>query len=291
MSNRRFGWHSGSVHCFDLIVNNDMTIAGSLTFGDASTDTLTVNGSAVFNSDVTMTFAGTENLEITQAAMTENLKAVNVAVAVTDATHGARQGAIYIAMDRAVALTGWDGNPDCGFKIQVNNRVDCSTNGGVRAMDAQARARENCGWVKSFELNARVDSGKTVAALCGAHIRAEQYGTVSDQTCGLDIELSPEGASATVEAGIIIRNSDASTATASTAGIYFGKSGTNAGFDYLLDNSAADSCNVAVMRLYDDGTVCNDTNGTGVATTAGYITVVVGSATRYIWLADAAPTA
>ena len=249
---RRFGWHSGSVECYSLAVASGMTLTNNY--------------------------------------MTENLKGLNMAAQVSDATHGARQGVIYISLDRYTALTSWDGNPDCGFKVQVNNRVNCLTNGGVRALDILARARENCAWVKTAEINGRVDAGKTISALCPVHVRAEQYGTVSDQTCAMDLEISPEGPSATVEAGLIIRNSDASTSTAATAAIYCSKSGTNIGFDYLLDNSAADSCNTAVMRLFDDGTVCNDTNATGAATPAGYITVVVGSATRYIYLSSTAPT-
>jgi hypothetical protein len=50
MANRRFGWHSGSLTCRDAAINNDLTIEGDLsiegdmTFGDASTDTLSIEG-------------------------------------------------------------------------------------------------------------------------------------------------------------------------------------------------------------------------------------------------------
>jgi len=44
MANRRFGWHSGSLTCRDATINNDLTIEGDMTFGDASTDSLTVSG-------------------------------------------------------------------------------------------------------------------------------------------------------------------------------------------------------------------------------------------------------
>jgi hypothetical protein len=57
MANRRFGWHSGSVTCRDITVAGDLTIAGSMNFGDASTDTLTVNGAATFNVATTMSAA------------------------------------------------------------------------------------------------------------------------------------------------------------------------------------------------------------------------------------------
>lgn len=44
MVNRRFGFHSGSLECYNITVANAMTINGNLSFGDASTDVLTVNG-------------------------------------------------------------------------------------------------------------------------------------------------------------------------------------------------------------------------------------------------------
>lgn len=52
MVNRRFGWHSGSVNCYDLTVDNDLSISGDLSFGDAATDTLTVSGKLDCNGNV-----------------------------------------------------------------------------------------------------------------------------------------------------------------------------------------------------------------------------------------------
>jgi len=52
MANRRWGFHSGKLTCYDLQVDNDMTISGDLTFGDASTDTLTVAGKLDANGNV-----------------------------------------------------------------------------------------------------------------------------------------------------------------------------------------------------------------------------------------------
>lgn len=52
MANKRYGWHNGKVTCNDLEVNNDITIEGDLSFGDASTDTLTVTGKLDCNGNV-----------------------------------------------------------------------------------------------------------------------------------------------------------------------------------------------------------------------------------------------
>jgi len=77
MANRRFGWHSGALTCRDLIINNDITISGDMTFGDASADSLTVTGTSTFNADVTfnddvtMTWASDdEDLVITKSDST-----------------------------------------------------------------------------------------------------------------------------------------------------------------------------------------------------------------------------
>ena len=43
-TSRKFGWRSGVVTCRDAIINNDMTINGDLTFGDASVDTFVLKG-------------------------------------------------------------------------------------------------------------------------------------------------------------------------------------------------------------------------------------------------------
>ena len=44
MANRKFGWHSGTMTARDIVCENDLTISGSMEFGDASVDTLTVSG-------------------------------------------------------------------------------------------------------------------------------------------------------------------------------------------------------------------------------------------------------
>ena len=61
MANRRFGWHSGTLKCKDIIVENDLSITGDLSFGDASTDTLTVTG--------TLAVTGTESVATGIAAV------------------------------------------------------------------------------------------------------------------------------------------------------------------------------------------------------------------------------
>ena len=53
MTNHRWGFHHGTLSCRDLVLDNDITISGDMTFGDASADTLTVTGTATFGAATT----------------------------------------------------------------------------------------------------------------------------------------------------------------------------------------------------------------------------------------------
>jgi hypothetical protein len=157
-------------------------------------------------------------------------------------TKGYRQGAGQITVDRAAGqefAVGWDGNPDAGLKIIVNNRannLDGATRiGGVRALDIQARNRgTNLSWVKTMELNARNDSGKNVSELHGLHVRAENYGNVYTDVRALDVELSDENTTQAQERmGIIIRSTDLSGMSAVDEAIKVSHTSTN-GFAQLF---------------------------------------------------------
>lgn len=51
---RKWGFHSGKLTCKEIEVDGNFTVEGNFTFGDAATDTLTVNGAATFNADSTI---------------------------------------------------------------------------------------------------------------------------------------------------------------------------------------------------------------------------------------------
>lgn len=258
--------------------------------------------------NVTPVFSqGTSSLEIkttTDVGKIMNLEgyldgttypAVEIDCDTNSTTTGCRGGALFIELDRPTTniLASWDGNPDTGLKMTINNRANNTTSsGGTRAIDAYARNRgAGHAWVNGMLLNARNDSGCECPEVISAKFQVENYGTIATTAIGVDINMLNEGAVATDETALRIRNTNASLATACVSAIQVTKGATNLGFDYVIDTSGADAINTAVMRLYDDGTVCNDTNATGSQTMAGYLTVVVGSATRYIWLASNAPTA
>src|SRR3990167_8143489 len=146
----------------------------------------------------------------------DSAKGLDIDVDVLAGTAGFRQGAVFIAIDRASGqdfATGWDGNPDCALKIAANNRaVNAADRGAVRGIDVSARSRAgDVSWVNAINLNARVDSGCAVDALYGVFIRLEAYGTIDTEAIGVDVNLSVEndGGGGTLT-GIRIRNTDAS---------------------------------------------------------------------------------
>lgn len=103
----------------DVTVEGDLTVEGSIVFGDAATDTLTVTGLASFSN----------------ANVTENDKIIEVDSTITDATHGARQGGVYIGVVRTTEMTGSDGNPDCGLKLKVDNQTASEDYARLRGID------------------------------------------------------------------------------------------------------------------------------------------------------------
>lgn len=77
---------------------------------------------------------------------TENQKVVDITSSPTDVTHGVRQGALYISVNRAAGYPtagSWDGNPDCGLKIQASNRAANAVGLNVRGFDVNARNRDS----------------------------------------------------------------------------------------------------------------------------------------------------
>jgi len=73
-------WHDGTLKAKDIIISNAMTIGGSITFGDASTDTLTVNGLSTFNANMDVN----ANIDVDATSASGNM--VDIANAGTGAT-------------------------------------------------------------------------------------------------------------------------------------------------------------------------------------------------------------
>lgn len=193
-----------------------------------------------------------------------------------------RQGAIFILMNRAVGqdfTSAWDGNGDCGLKIQsINRAANAAGRGGVRAIDLQARNRSAAvvAWVYSQELNGRNDG--TTDFLRPFHARAENYGVINTENLGMDVELSDENNSNAHKVyGLRIRNTDQSAQPAVTAAIDIRHTSTN-GFTSLFNFNAATGDTVSVGSLKD--------SSAGDIKCVDRIAVMFNTAVRYIPLYD-----
>jgi hypothetical protein len=258
--NKRFGWHSGSVDCYDITVSNDMTIEGDLTFGDASTDTLTVNGEATFNTDVNMVFESGENLAITQSAMGESDKPINISAAPTESDKGARQGAIYIGMTRETVMDGADGNPDCGLKMSLSNETASEDYARLRGIDLSVETKE---------------SGSGSYSLEGASFTVKDYSgtTVNDSghMIAVTAHFNKNGTGTADVMGILIQDD-----SQSDTGTHIGLKITSANYDIAKDNAILiDSADGSWANgITFDGAITNaldfaDDDGTNGATYSG----------------------
>jgi len=198
MANRRFGWHSGTLKCKDIVVQNDLEIQGDLAFGDATTDTLTVTGL----------------MTVTQAAMTENTKAVDIDAEITDATHGARQGALKVELGRSIVMTGSDGNPDTAVKIISSDYSDAGSGfARVRGMDLKAQNDgENAN--SSVFINAAYITAECATGMANsgnmsvAELNMKNNGTIGGTNVGLLIQDQSQGATTGDTFGIKIAASN-----------------------------------------------------------------------------------
>lgn len=208
-------------------------------------------------------------------------KTLYISTEVLTGTAGYRAGALAVSLNRASDqqfAAAWDGNPDCAIKAtttNLGNGLDGVTPiGGVRVLDIQARNRgTNIAWVKAVEINGRNDSGKTATSLCVVHIRAEQYGTITDTCVGIDVEMANEGTVSGSSTGILVRNNEQSGVAAVTNVFEITHTANSNGFTNLF-KFGADAAHDTVGQAAVNGNQSR------------YLTVMAGSTPYYIPLYD-----
>lgn len=279
----RYGLHNGNIKCKNLTMTGDLSVTGNFTFGNASTDALTVNGAATFNANTSFVMTSTNVVALTHSAMTENLKPLSVSAEVTDLTHGARQGGLFISVNRAATapLSSWDGNGDCGLKIQAYNRAANTTaRGGVRGMDIVARSRDSgtLSWLNAAYLTAELSDGTADSATVAQAIM-KNNGVISTAFYGLVVQDTSQGTSpadtvllklttgsiapASGARNKVIQITDADS-TGFTNGISIGASHLTNVLDFSANdgsNGAKDGAACATTST-SDGAVKIDVNGT-----------------------------
>lgn len=209
---------------------------------------------------------------------------------VKESRHGA---GIKMTIERPAdhAFSAWGGAPDTAMMIDMDERaVNGVTVGAARAMQIDFDNYGSINWVHGFDIGVTCRDVADMKELWGQQIVVENFAngtphTLSDLMVGLDIVCLDEGQKPTEEYAIRIRNT-AVLAQSPDAAIRIERgNATNRGFTYIIDamHATLHPIYTAFARLSDDGTICADAGDkTGVA--AGWITVIVGAATRYIQL-------
>jgi len=183
----------------DITFEGDLTVEGDFTFGDATTDTLTVEGAAQFNTDVTMTFAGTENLNIVNTTLGSGTKGIYVEMEPGSATAGSRQGALHIEMGRSVVMTASDGNPDTALKITNSDWSDAGSGyARIRGMDIKAQNDGDNG-NSSVTINTIYATAECATGMANsgtmtvAQFNMKNNGTITGESTGIIINDESQG--------------------------------------------------------------------------------------------------
>jgi len=287
MARRKFGWHSGSLTCHDITVEDGLTVEGSLEFGDASTDTLTINGAATFNSDVTMTFAGTEYLDIVNASLGAGTKGVYLEMESGSAVAGSRQGALQVELGRSTVMTNSDGNPDCAVKISCSDWSDGGSGyARIRGMDLKAK---NDG-----------DNGNSTVFINAAYITAENgtgMANSGDMTV-CELQMKNNGTITGESIGLLIQDQSQGTVTGDTIGIKIASSAYAITREHAIEIGTAGGSWTNIMHFTDDdhtnflkfdvvaGCISADAGATGANSTHKIKVDVNGTAAYIALFAD-----
>jgi len=232
---------------------------------------LVIDANSVGTADIRLSNGNTIGDTINfSATMTENTKPLQISATTDDTTHGVRQGAIYIGLNREStnALTAWDGNPDAALKIQANNKANnTSARGGVRGIDVNARNRDagTLSWLNAISATAE-NSANTIDSAYVAQFNMKNSGVISTSHYGVVIQDQSQGTSPADTVLLKLTTADdwaaASGARASAIQIRTGTSDTG-GYTYGLDMNGA-TIGTAEIRM-KGGTVIrtNATSCTG----------------------------
>jgi hypothetical protein len=151
----------------------------------------------VINGQVALTVG---NLGITAVVpTTDTSKPFNITSNPVSQSAASRQGAIFINVDRVAAypFITWDGNPDCGLKIQAVNRAVSGTNGAVRGLDINARNRDSgtLSWLNGGTISI-TNSANTIQTAVGLQIQTDNGGVIAESLYGLVVQDNSQGTSA-----------------------------------------------------------------------------------------------
>ncbi len=240
----------------DQTITGNFTVTDNSTFGDATDDTVTINGDAILNGIADSDTANYDNF----FEITGNM---------TGKTTKDRYRGLLIDMTRPAGqeLNVGD-HDDVGIKIRVDTEAITTTAGTVlRAGDFEAKADNPNGTVTNLfgiASTAKSDTGAgPVDTMIALQSNVQNNAAVTTTLISADFRLFRQAAlEPTNEHVVQVRNSS-TTGSGADAGIFissdYAGSATTDSLDYGLDISGA-AINTADIRLENGETISNQTD-------------------------------
>lgn len=175
--------------------------------------TLALSGAITTDSSITMTMAGTENLNIVNATLGSSTKGVYVEMESGSATAGSRQGALHIELGRSTVMTGSDGNPDCALKVSSNDWSDAGSGyARIRGLDLKAQNDGENGnstvFINGAYITAECATGMANSGdMTVAEFNMKNNGTITGESIGLKINDESQGSVTGDTIGLLISSS------------------------------------------------------------------------------------
>lgn len=227
-------------------------------------DTFTFAGDVDITGDVTMTMAGTENLQIVNATLNGGTKGVYIEMEAGNTSIGCRQGALHVELGRSETQIDHDGNPDVAVKITNSDWQDGGTMGRIRGMDIKAQNDGDNGnsteWINTILATAECATSQANAGdMTVAEFHLKNNGVITGSNVGVIIQDESQGAFGTTY-GLIIKSSayamtrNAAIQISSLAGSWTAALDINDALTYLVDLDGCDGGNGEITS--DSGSEC-----------------------------------
>jgi hypothetical protein len=214
----------------ELDITNDFHCMGKVVFDQLESMTLTadmaVTGETVFNAtrDITndaygygFTIDGGETFFSGGAAQKSYL--------------------LYLTGSREDTYPATGDSNDALLRANFNNYAANDANFIMRGINVSMgnRSGGTLGQLIGASFGSQNRVGGTAPYIIGLTVTPENYGTCATEFGGIDIPMKNEGAVATTEFGVRVRNLNNSLATAVGAAYCATDTGANTGFNYILD--------------------------------------------------------
>lgn len=219
--------------------------AGSFTSG------ISVAGSS------TMTFVGTENLNIVNTTLGSGTKGVLIEMEAGSLIAGSRQGAMHIELGRNGVMTASDGNPDCALKVTSNDWSDGGSGyARIRGLDLKAQNDGENG-NSTVTINAAYITAECATGMANSgdmsvgEFHLKNNGTITGANIGVKIQDQSQG-SAGSTLGLEIMTSaydlarDAAISIGSSAGSWITALSLNNTMTYFADFDGCTGTNATI---------------------------------------------